>query len=61
MHATGKNTIFQLHQVMLYQNYRLQQNQLTGKKTGLHSPTPPKLQRAHTPTMLKNGKNAEVL
>ncbi|KAB7689055.1 hypothetical protein [Plesiomonas shigelloides] len=60
MRAAGKNTIYQLQQVMLCQNYRLQQNQLTGKKTGLHSPTLAKLQRAHSPTMLKNGKNAEV-
>ncbi|QWK98256.1 hypothetical protein JV213_06350, partial [Plesiomonas shigelloides] len=50
----------QLQQTMLCQNYPLQQNQLTRKKTGLHSPTPPKLQRAHSPTMVKNGNNAEI-
>ena len=57
MRPAGKNTISQLQQAMLYQNYPLQQNQPTGKKTGLHSTIPLKLQRAHSPTMFKNGMN----
>ena len=60
MRPAGKNTIYQLQQAMLCQNYPMQQNPLTGKKTGLKSPTLVKLQRSHSPTMLKNGKNAEV-
>ena len=60
MRSIEKNTISQLQQAMLCQNYLLQQNQLTGKKTGLHSPTLAKLQHSHSPAMLKNGKNAEV-
>ena len=57
MRPVGKDTIYQLQQAMLCHNYPLHQNQLTGKKAGLHSPIPLKLQRAHSPTMFKNGKN----
>ena len=55
-----KNATLQFQQTMLCQNYPLQQNQLTGKKTGLHYPTLPKLQRDHSPTTCRNGKNTEI-
>ncbi|WP_230401173.1 hypothetical protein, partial [Plesiomonas shigelloides] len=56
MLTAGKNTIFQFQQTMLFLITPQQQYQLTGKKAGLHSPIPLKLQRAHSPTMFKNGK-----
>ncbi|SUB63524.1 Uncharacterised protein [Plesiomonas shigelloides] len=52
--------ILQLYQSLLCQNSQLQPNQLTGKKTGVHSPTPQTLQRERSPTMFKNGKNTHL-